>query len=335
MNDTATAGGLALYLSPDGNDNWSGRLAEPDPEGNDGPLATLEWAREMVRRMRESGDARGPITVWVRGGRYHLGQPVWFNGRDSGPTSYRGYPGETATFTGGRRVTGWRVVTADEVGIGAASEREVWVADLDAVAAGSWYFRQLFVNGERRPRARLPKDGYFWMEDVPGFDLRASQNDEFIHGHDRFVAREGDIARWLNLSDVDVVVHHYWVEERLPMVTFDERTRVVTSSRRSIFVLRDDVGQRYAKYYVENVFEALSEPGEWYLDRSRGRLFYLPLPGESPDDVEIYAPAGEQLLLLRGTPDRPVDGVRFADLTFECCDWSQPGPGSAGGFRGR
>ena len=332
MNDTTVAGGLALYLSPHGNDNWSGRFADPDPEGTDGPLATLEWAREMVRRMRESGDARGPITVWVRGGRYHLGQPVWFNGRDSGPTSYRGYPGETATFTGGRRVTGWRVVTADEVGIGAASEREVWVADLEAVAAGSWYFRQLFVNGERRPRARLPKAGYFWMEDVPGFDLRASQNDEFIHGHDRFVAREGDIARWLNLSDVDVVVHHYWVEERLPMVTFDERTRVVTSSRRSIFVLRDDVGQRYAKYYVENVFEALSEPGEWYLDRSRGRLFYLPLPGESPDDVEIYAPAGEQLLLLRGTPDRPVDGVRFADLTFECCDWSQPGPGALEGF---
>ena len=338
MNDTTVAGGLALYLSPDGNDNWSGRLAEPDPEGNDGPLATLEWAREMVRRMRESGDARGPITVWVRGGRYHLGQPVWFNGRDSGPTTYRGYPGETAVFTGGRRVTGWRVVTAAEVGIGAAgtsaavSKREVWVADLDAVAAGSWYFRQLFVNGERRPRARLPKDGYFWMEDVPGFDLRASQNDEFIHGHDRFVAREGDVANWRNLSEVDVVVHHYWVEERLPIASFDEHTRLVTSSRRSIFVLRDDVGRRYAKYYAENVFEALSEPGEWYLDRSRGRLFYLPLPGESPDDVEIYAPAGEQLLLLRGTPDRPVDGVRFADLTFECCDWSQPGPGALEGF---
>ena len=91
------------------------------------------------------------------------------------------------------------------------------MADLDAVAAGSWYFRQLFVNGERRPRARLPKDGYFWMEDVPGFDLRASQNDEFIHGHDRFVAREGDVANWRNLSEVDVVVHHYWVEERLPI----------------------------------------------------------------------------------------------------------------------
>ena len=127
MNDTTTADGLALYLSPDGNDNWSGRLPEPDPAGNDGPLATLEWAREMVRRLRESGDAHGPITVWVRGGRYHLGQPVWFNGRDSGPTTYRGCPGETATFTGGRRVTGWRVTTAGEVGIttaGAAASKQ-------------------------------------------------------------------------------------------------------------------------------------------------------------------------------------------------------------------
>ena len=110
---------------------------------------------------------------------------------------------------------------------------------------------------------------------------------------------------------------------------------MVTSSRRSIFVLRDDVGQRYAKYYFENVFEALSEPGEWYLDRSRGRLFYLPLPGESPGGVEIYAPACEQLLLLRGTPERPVEGVRFADLTFECCDWEPARPRIAGGLRDR
>ena len=123
MSNTTTVEGLALYLSPDGNDNWSGRLPEPAPAGDDGPLATLEWAREMVRRLRESGDAHGPITVWVRGGRYHLGQPVWFNGRDSGPTTYRACPGETATFTGGRRVTGWRVTTAGEVGIATAGRR--------------------------------------------------------------------------------------------------------------------------------------------------------------------------------------------------------------------
>ena len=181
------------------------------------------------------------------------------------------------------------------------------MADLDAVTAGSWHFRQLFVNGERRPRTRLPRDGYFWIEDVPGFDLRASQNDEFIHGHDRFVAREGDVARWRNLSDVDVVVHHYWVEERLPMASFDEDTRVVTSSRRSIFVLRDDVGQRYAKYYVENVFEALSEPGEWYLDRSRGPPVLPAAAGRVPGrrgDLRAGMRAAPAAARHAGTPGR-------------------------------
>ena len=86
MNDTTTADGLALYLSPDGNDNWSGRLPEPRlPQATTARLATLEWAREMVRRLaRERRTHTAPSPSGCAVARYHLGQPVWFNGRDSG-----------------------------------------------------------------------------------------------------------------------------------------------------------------------------------------------------------------------------------------------------------
>ena len=46
--------------------------------------------------------------------------------------------------------------------------------------------------------------------------------------------------------------------------------------------LREAFGDELARYYVDNLFEALTEPGEWYLDRHRGKLFYIPLPGETP-----------------------------------------------------
>ena len=58
--------------------------------------------------------------------------------------------------------------------------------------------------------------------------------------------------------------------------------------------------RRGDRYLIENVAEALSEPGEWYLDRESGRLTYLPLPGETPDTVEVIAPRAEKLVLLRG-----------------------------------
>jgi hypothetical protein len=77
---------------------------------------------------------------------------------------------------------------------------------------------------------------------------------------------------------------------------------------------------------VENVYEALSEPGEWYLDRSAGRLHYFPMPDETPETAEVFAPRTEQLLKLVGRPDdeKYVEYLRFVGLTFEHSDWQQP-----------
>ena len=44
------------------------------------------------------------------------------------------------------------------------------------------------------------------------------------------------------------------------------------------------------RYLVENVPEAIGQPGTWYLDRASGRLTYTPLPGESPETAEVVAP---------------------------------------------
>jgi len=43
------AGPLLLYVSPAGNDGWSGALAEPEPDRADGPLAALAGARDAIR----------------------------------------------------------------------------------------------------------------------------------------------------------------------------------------------------------------------------------------------------------------------------------------------
>lgn len=87
--------------------------------------------------------------------------------------------------------------------------------------------------------------------------------------------------------------------------------------------IRDERDNRGAKYYVENVFEALDEPGEWYLDRRTGHLTYLPMPGEDPESAEVYVPVVEQLLRLIGNPDarRYVEFLRFCGITFEHTEW--------------
>lgn len=303
-----------LYVSTAGSDRWSGLLAEPNAERTDGPLATIAQARDVVRDWKLAGKLRGPITISIRGGRYSLSEPLVFGPEDSGPITYTAYPDEWPVIDGGRRIEGWRVEEHDG--------KTIWVADVPEVAAGKSYFRQLWVNGERRQRARLPKAGFYWMESVPGFTLAA----ELFDGTDTFVCRPGDIQPWRNLSDVEVVAIHFWIEERMPIASFDEQTRTVHSSRRSMFALKDDVAARYAKYYVENVGEALGEPGEWYLDRATGQVRYLPMPGENLATVEVFAAQTEQLLKLIGRPEEGayVEFLRFEGLTFEHAEWRQP-----------
>ena len=321
---------MELYVSPCGNDSWSGFLPEPNEERTDGPLATMAGARDRVRTivrpplsMKQpwSVDAVSwPITVWLREGHYPVTEPILFGPEDSAPVRYAAYKDETPVIDGGVRVSDWKI---EEV-----NGRECWVAELPEVAAGEWDFRQLFVDGERRLRTRLPKEGVYWMEDVPGLKLPTRWGPGKCES---FICAEGDVQAWKNIRAVEVVALHWWIEERFPVVSFDPDSRLVKLGRTSRAPLADDRNQRYARYYVENVFEALAEPGQWYLDRPEGKLYYLPKPGEDPETTEVFAPRALQLIEIIGEPEtnRFVEYLHFQGLTFQHTDWRHPGEDEA------
>src|SRR5271157_1356824 len=142
------AGGLTIHVSPGGDDHWSGALARPNAARTDGPLATLEGARDQIRTLRhEQKIPAGPITVMIAAGTYPLSGPVVFEPADGGtaaaPVIYQAEPGTRPIFDGGRAITGF-------------SRRPdgLWTAKVPDVAAGRWTFEQLFVNGRRATRAR-------------------------------------------------------------------------------------------------------------------------------------------------------------------------------------
>ncbi len=315
-----------IFVSPNGNDQWSGSRPEPTRDGSDGPLATLAGARDEIRRRKGmivskqvetlSGGMSRSTTVWIRGGRYALTEPVVFDQRDSAPVTYSAFPGETPVFHGSRRITGWRLEKVNGF--------DAWIVDLPEVADGSWYFRELFSGGERCRRPRHPGRKLLRMEHVPGLPETGSWRSG--GGYTEFRAGPGDIPRLMNLSDVEVVYLHYWIEERSTIVSYDEQTRMVTMARPSRAPLFSAKGNQLAEYYLDNVFEELKEPGEFYLDRRTGRLTYVPRPGEDPQKTEVFAPCTLQLLALTGDTDRGecVEFLRFRGITFEHTDWRHP-----------
>ncbi len=305
-------GTIDVFVSPRGHDNWSGRRA--DPGKDDGPFATVARARDAVRALLKTRKEPRRVHVVLRGGTYYLDAPLEFGPEDSGteqaPVVYTAAAGERVVLSGGRRLENGRW--------GEVNGRRAWVVDLAEVKAGAWRFRQLFVNGERRPRTRLPKQGEYRIESLPGY------TGDFLRSPTRqFVYAPGDILpTWRNLRDVEVVGITRWLDNRLPIESVSAETRTVTFDRASLFALVS--GSRPGVYWVENVFEALDSPGQWYLDRPRGVLYYLPRPGEEMSSAEIVAPRLTQVVRVVGRAGAPVHDLRFEGLIFAHTQWQPP-----------
>jgi hypothetical protein len=294
------------YVAPDGNDSWSGRLPAPDGTG-DGPFGTLQRARDAVRRLQADGPRGEPVTVMLRGGTYRMSEPFVLEPHDSGsepaPITYAAYPGEKPILSGGRPITGWK-----------RGDGQLWEVHLPQVEAGRWHFRQLFVGGRRRPRARTPNEGWFRLT---GLVNPRDRKDPINRKAFRY--KPGDVrASWTNLHDVEIVKLFGWSETRRPIERVDEAQHVCecaglsSGSHRRLF---DWYGPRY---FVENVREGLDRPGEWYLDRHTGVLSYWPMPGEVMNETEVVAPVLDCLVQLDGDAGAGafVEHVAFRGLTF-------------------
>jgi len=316
----ATLGGLVVVavgaaqpadvvIAPGGDDRAGTGTVEA-------PFASLARAREAVRELRRRDPTRAtPVQVLLRGGTYVLTEPFRLTPDDSGsaasPTVYAAWAGETPVVSGGVHLTGWQVKDGR------------WELHLPAVQAGEWSFCQLFVNGERRWRPRLPRTGYLFIEkELP--PTRPGGN------FDRFGFRAGDLrADWHNLTDVEVLPFHSWGMSRLRLATVDPELRAVTFTGTTCGNSWWAGLQKGHRYLVENVREALDTPGQWYLDRRSGVLTYLPLPGEDPATATVIAPRLERLLDVRGEAALGlcVSNLRFQGLTFAHSNWVLPEAG--------
>lgn len=283
-----------IYVSPMGADSNQGTLEVP--------LKTVQAAVDKARQAAKEF-LSGPLTICLAGGTYELDQPVMITG--DAPLTIAALPGETPLISGGRVLS--------DIQEGELNGMRLWTVDLPEVKAGKWFFHSLFAGGKRRSRAFLPREGFYWMEEVPGHTAQ----DPLFDGADCFVAREGDMRSFRNLTDVEIHAFHYWTDEHMPVASFDPETRRVVSTHRSVFALQDDQMPRFAKYRVEHVFEGLLEEGDWYLDRAEGRLYYLPEADERIDNTQLIAPVTEQLIVAKDVCNLKLEGIRFAYT-----DWS-------------
>ncbi len=305
-----------LFVAPNGNDANTGRNVQQ-------PFATITRARDEVRRLHQASGAAAPITVYLRGGLHAVRQPVVFGPEDSGtaaaPVTYAAYGKEKPVLSGGVPVTGWT-----------KGAKGVWTTTITDVKAGRWYFNQLFVDGKYRHRARTPNEGFLRVKGMPEGTPKTANYHKSC-GSFEFAA--GDIKPdWHNLNDVEVIVYHFWTDSHLPIQNIDTAKNIVTFKHKADKTFTDDFTENGARYIVENVYEALDAPGEWYLDRSTGVLSYIPMPGEDMTKAQTIAPLAPSLMTFSGNPveRRFVEHLNFRGLTFEYTNFHLPAGNSNG-----
>jgi len=285
-----------FWVAPTGNDS--------NPGTEQQPFATLHRARDAAR------EERGAVTVHVRGGTYYLAEPLTLTPEDSGtadaPIRYEACPGEEVVLSGAAKLDlNWQ---PHENGILKAN---IPPSTLDT-RHSALPFDQLFVNGTRQRLARYPSydpddptaKGKGVMPVGQTFGDHPTTELEF------YTAPEGGFlpsAEWKHPEEAILHVRWFLGQQifRLRGIDFGRKRFLLGRGgwhwNSRIFPMEGEI--RFSRAHIENVFEELTDPGEWYYDKREHVLYYMPeerLATVSPSNC----PADSATSLLEGSPVR-------------------------------
>ena len=317
-----------LYVAPNGNDAWSGHRPAPNWRGTDGPFASLERARDELRRTTRSP---GPVTVFVLDGRYFVDQPFKLepadSGTDSAPIVYRAYQRENPVFTGGMRLTGFhlisnpairnrlpkevrdKVLEVDLQANGVPSPPPLW---LNGFANGRGFtphpVMELFFDGRPLPLARWPNEGYTRVARVPTNQVSSATHGPSVGPIVKFLYDGDRPRRWAN--DKDILLYGYWCNGWADSY---ERIASIDPAKREI-----TLAPPYARYgyragqpfHALNALSELDSPGEWYLDRASDMLYLYPPSAPERATVELSV-----------VPFPLVEMNNVSNVTFQGFTW--------------
>ena len=280
---TSTSSAEEFFVSPDGNDQNAGTL--------DAPMASIASAQAKVRAFKQANPDEA-VTVYLRGGKYYLSQPVVFESADSGtaagPITYKAYENEMPQVLGGVKLDGlkWEK-TSDNVFKTKVPEGLV--------------FETLYIDGQQQILARYPN----YTEDAPAFNGVAAD----------CLSKER-VATW---KDPTYGYFHAMHPARWGGIHFQITGKKNKGEVTRVGGTQNNRGSRQHKEhrYVENIFEELDDVSEWYLNRNTSELYFYPAPGVDLNNAEVEVAALEQLLVFKGTEKKPVQHISIEGLTLK------------------
>lgn len=245
------------------------------------PFASLEKALEEARK--ESGE----VTLFLREGTYRLQKTVVLtktDGNRNKALNIRSYPGEKVVISGGQKLDlDWKPY---KKGIMCAKIEDQAQMDM------------LLVNGEIRHMARYPN-----------YDEQAIR----FNGTSAEATAPSRVKQWKHPETGYLHAMHRsdWGDFHYRITGKDDKNQLALeggwqNNRQS--------GLHPDNRMVENIFEELDAPGEWFFDTEESVLYYYPIEGENMEKAVVETPQLKHLFEIRGTEADPVMNIRLDGL---------------------
>jgi hypothetical protein len=251
------------------------------------------------------------IIVELADGVFELSSPLQFSPADSGTNGYNvryvATAGAQPVLSGGLTIRNWTLHD---------SQKNIYQA---AVPAG-FNTRQLYVNKVRAQRARM-----MLLAPTPGAPTLGGGATGSSIGYQVSIV---GMTEWTNVQDIEAVMSTYWQQNRCPLESVSQGQ---IGLQNPCWTLANDgpLPMQNGLDWLENAYAFLTEPGQWYLDRSANVIYYIPRPGEDLATAEVVAGRLEQLVTgvaaldVSGNPEY-VQNICFEGLTFAYATWLNP-----------
>ncbi|MNO46430.1 hypothetical protein D3C76_367170 [compost metagenome] len=293
------------YVSENGSDSNSGT--------KESPFLTLEKARDAIRQLKQgAGLPDGGVTVYLRGGIYERTGSFLLEEQDSGtadkPITYKAYPGESVRLSGGRQLEKeWFTPVTNESVLNRiiSTDARSKVLQVDLMGHGitdygvmsrHGYYKandvsqtppmELYIEGEGMTLARWPNKGTVQMGNIidPGptrkdADLQ-TRGGTFTYTYER-------PELWTQADDIwlDGIFGYSWEWSYNKIASIDTQNKSITLAYGEMSGLFKNWYPDF--HFAQNLLEEIDMPGEYYIDRSQGMLYFMPTAAFQASNPEI------------------------------------------------
>ncbi len=266
------------------------------------PFQSLERAQQAVRTINADHD----VTVQLAGGVYRLVRPLFFTARDGGRNGHQvvwaAAAGTNPVISGAIPVTGWALFD---------KERQIYVADVPQGMDS----RQLWVDDKLIGRASieiLRAAVEFTMEGIA-----------FKDPHYDYLAQLPDQGR------LEVESTGFFTDRFSPVEKVAGRTLVMKQPAWDNNIWGyDSVSSPYhpelSHLLLINSLAFLSQPGQWYIDPAKGKLYLRAPAGSDINHVDVELPRLTVLMAIGNSLDEPVQDLTFRGIRFSHTTWLGP-----------